>query len=180
MKKLILLILIAGLLFTKYGLGQNKTTTERDSAKWKSIESVKTIDGILDKMLKIINRENGEQCDTATFRKLFLPTAHFTVHMHSDSFPRPIETVSLDEFIELISDPYYGEGFEEKELNKIVDVYNDIAHVFQVYRVRDSDGIEETGLNSFQLIYFKERWWIVSVMWTGNSNGVQVPKKYLK
>jgi hypothetical protein len=127
-------------------------------------EAVKTIDGILKEVLDIVSREKGEQADTAAFRNLFLPTARFTMHTHNDSMPKPVESVSLDQFIEILADPYYSEGFEEIELNKIVDEYNGIAHVFQTYYVKDADGAEEKGLNSYQLIYFENRWWIVSIM----------------
>jgi hypothetical protein len=107
-----------------------------------------------------------------------LPWARFSVHTHDDSLDNPVQTASLDEFIEILTDPYYEEGFEEYELNKVIDEYNGIAHAWQVYRVKDVDGVDETGLNSYQLVYFNDRWWIASVLWTGNSNGVDVPKRY--
>jgi hypothetical protein len=168
---LLTLSLIFSLALQSFSQGQPKP---------KYVKEVQSIDGILAEVLDIVSREKGEKADTAAFRNLFVPWARFSVHTHDDSAAQPVQTATLDEFIEILSDPYYEEGFEEYELNKVVDEYNGIAHAFQVYRVKDTDGVDETGLNSYQLVYYDDRWWIVSTLWTGNSNGVDVPEKYMK
>ena len=142
-------------------------------------DATQSIEGIVKEMLNIITIEKGEKPDFKAFRNLFLPSATFTVHSHNDSFPEPVETVSLDDFVELLNDPYYEQGFEEIELHKVINEYNGIAHVFQTYRGKDGEGESETGINSYQLVYDKDRWWIVNLLWTGDSNGVKVPDKYL-
>ncbi len=131
-------------------------------------------------MLRIISGEQGKVRDWEAFRNLFLPTANFTVLYHAtDPISLPYETVSLDDFINMMDDPYYDEGFLEYELGKVVDEYNGIAHVFQSFNAKDSDDLEEKGITSYQLLYTKNRWWIVNVIWTGNSNGVEIPNRYL-
>lgn len=60
-------------------------------------------------------------------------------------------SMPMDDFLSLLKDPYYEQGFLEKEINKVVDEYNGIAQVFQSYYAEDSDGIEEQGINSYQL-----------------------------
>jgi len=142
--------------------------------------AVKSIDGIVKEILEIISGEKGETRDMEAFRNLFLPTANFTVLYHDDSFPRPYETVSLEEFIEIMKDAYYEQGFFEYETGKVVDEYNGIAQVFQSYHGKDSENYEERGITSYQLVYFNDRWWIANVVWTGDSNGVKVPEKYLE
>ena len=127
-----------------------------------------------------VSTEPGEKIDLEAFANLFLPNARFTVLYQDDSFPEPYETVTLEEFKELLTDEYYQKGFTQYELGKRVDKYNGIAQVFQSYEGKDSDGYEERGIASYQLIYLKDRWWILSVLWTGDSNGVEIPKKYLR
>ena len=39
--------------------------------------------------------------------------------------------------------------------------------------------VVQRGINSYQLVYFKDRWWIVNVLWTGDRNGEPIPRKYL-
>ncbi len=135
-----------------------------------------SIDGIVNEMLHLITVQEGETPDTAAIRNLFLPAARLTVLNQKDS--AFAESISLDQFISLLGDAYYERGFMEKEIHKVVDEYNGIAQVFQSYHVKDSKNHEEQGINSYQLVYQNNRWWIVSILWTGDSNGVGLPKKY--
>ena len=70
-------------------------------------------------------------------------------------------------------------GYIEYEISKVVNEYNGIASVFQTFYGKDSENKEEMGINSYQLVYFNHRWWIANLLWTGDNNGVKVPKKYL-
>ena len=111
--------------------------------------------------------------DTSAVRNLFHPSAIFTV---ADS--TKAETVSLDDFLTLLKDPYYEEGYVEEEIHKVVDEYNGIAQVFQTFYGKDSEGSEEIGINSYQLTYYGDRWWIVSLLWTIESQSNRIPVKY--
>ncbi|MGQ1787797.1 hypothetical protein [Saccharicrinis sp. GN24d3] len=143
-------------------------------------DPTKSIKGIVKEVLNIISGEEGKERNWDAFRNLFLPTARMTVVYHDEDHPIPIETVSVDEFIAHLSDEYYQKGFTEYELGKAVDEYNGIAHVFQSFYAKDSESKEERGINSYQLVYHSERWWIANLVWTGDSNGVKIPKKYLR
>ena len=85
----------------------------------------------------------------------------------------------MDDFIKLMHDEYYEQGYLEYETGKTIDEYNGIANVFQSFYGKDSENKEERGINSYQLVYFEKRWWIANLLWTGDTNGVKVPKKYL-
>lgn len=138
----------------------------------------KSIDGVLNEFLRLLSSEEGKTKNITAIRSLFLPTANFTVHTHDDSMVPPLETVELEEFLTLLKDPYYESGYKESGIHKIVEQYNGIAHVFQTYHAKDSDNYEELGITSYQLVQFNDRWWISNVLWTGNSNGMEIPEKY--
>ena len=106
--------------------------------------------------------------------------ATFSVLDHRPEAPEPFETVTLEEFIEMMNDPYYERGFHEEELHKVVNEFNGIANVFQTYYGRDSEGYEDKGINSYHLVFFNDRWWIASLIWVGESEDVKLPTKYLK
>ena len=142
--------------------------------------AVKSIDGNVKGVLRLVSGENGQTRIWEALRNLFLPTATFTVLNNNDSIPQPVETVSLDDFIKLMHDEYYEQGYLEYEIGKTIDEYNGIANVFQSFYGKDSENKEERGINSYQLVYFEKRWWIVSLLWTGDMNGVKIPKKYLR
>lgn len=142
-------------------------------AQEKSAVFFKSIDGIINELLDQITIEKGEKMDTTAIRNLFHPSAIFTVADSTNA-----ETVSLDDFLTLLKDPYYEQGYLEKEIHKVLDEYNGIAQVFQTFYGKDSEGVEEKGINSYQLTYYGGRWWIVSLLWTIESKSVGIPTKY--
>ncbi len=142
-------------------------------AQEKAEARLASIDGIIDELLDQITIEKGEKMDTTAIRNLFHPSAILTVADSTNA-----ETVSLNDFLTLLKDPYYEEGYLEKEIYKVVDEYNGIAQVFQSFYGKDSEGVEERGINSYQLTYYDGRWWIVSMLWTIESKSVEIPAKY--
>jgi hypothetical protein len=95
--------------------------------------AVKSIEGTVKEVLRLVSGEKGQARNWEALRNLFLPTATFTVLNNNDSIPRPVETVSLDDFIKLMHDEYYEQGYLEYEIGKTVDEYNGIANVFQSF-----------------------------------------------
>ncbi|WP_203292457.1 hypothetical protein [Luteirhabdus pelagi] len=134
-----------------------------------------SIDGIVDELLDQITIEKGEKMDTTAIRNLFHPSAILTVANSSSA-----ETVSIDDFLILLKDPYYENGYLEKEISKTIEEYNGIAQVFQSFYGEDSEGLKERGINSYQLTYYQKRWWIVSLLWTIESESEKIPSKYLE
>lgn len=170
MKKVLSLLLI--LISTLNLIAQESMTSDTNA--------VKSIDGITKEVLRLISGEKGKVRNWQALRNLFLPTATFTVLNNNDSLQQPVETVSLDDFIKLMHDEYYEQGYLEYETGRTIDEYNGIANVFQSFYGKDSENKEERGINSYQLVHFKKRWWIANLLWTGDTNGVKIPKKYMR
>ncbi|MEM9686654.1 MAG: hypothetical protein AAF934_06995 [Bacteroidota bacterium] len=169
MKKIVLLFTCC---ISTHVIAQNDSSS--------NAKSVNSIDGILNEMLNIISGEEGKKRDWDAFKNLFLPTANFSVLSQDESYPRSLETVNLEDFIDSMKDSYYDKGFKEYELGKVVNEYNGIANVFQSFYGKDSEGAEAKGINSYQLVYFKNRWWIANMVWTFETDDLKIPKKYLK
>jgi hypothetical protein len=142
--------------------------------------AVKSINNIVKEVLRLQSSESGKARNWEAFRNLFLPTATFTILNNGDSLRQPTETVSLNDFIELLHDEYYEEGYLEYETGKTIDEFNGIANVFQSFYGKDSQNEEARGINSYQLVYFDRRWWIANLLWTLATDKVKVPKKYLR
>ena len=89
--------------------------------------------------------------------------------------------MDLDSFLASLTDDYYSNGYFETGTGKIVEEYNGIAQVIQSFYGKDSEGEEGHGVNSYQLIYSNNRWWVVNMVWTmSEQKGKDIPKKYLK
>lgn len=143
-------------------------------------EIYQNIEKIVTETQKLVSVKKGEQIDTAAFRKLFLPTANFTV-VGEENGEKLHETMSLSEFLKTLTDDYYSKGFFESGTGKVVENYKGIAHVMQSFYGKDSDGVKAYGVNSYQLIYSEKRWWIANMVWTmSNNKGKDIPEKYMK
>lgn len=135
---------------------------------------------IVNETQKIVSVKKGEKIDTAYFKTLFLPTARFTV-VGKENGKMIHETMDLNTFTQTLTDEYYSKGFYETGTGQIVEEYNGIAQVIQSFYGEDSDGIKGWGVNSYQLIYSKGRWWVANMVWTMSPNGKKgIPKKYFK
>lgn len=77
-------------------------------AQEKTDVTVKSINGIIDELLDQITIEKGEKMDTIAIRNLFHPSAIFTVADVTNA-----ETVSLNDFLILLKDPYYEQGLQK-------------------------------------------------------------------
>lgn len=161
--KLILLLILTSLISS----AQNK-------------EIYKNIDSIIEESLKIVSVKKGQQIDTARYRTLFLPTARFTF-VGKEEGKSLHETMDLNTFIATLTDEYYSNGYTEMGIGQIVEQYEGIAHVIQSFYGKDSEGEEGWGVNSYQLIFSDDRWWIANMVWTmSEKKGKDIPKKYLK
>lgn len=152
-------------------LAQNKTPGDS--------KALRSVNGIVKEMLRLVSGEKGKSRNFEAFRNLFLPTANFTVVNHGDSLLQPVETVSLEEFIKLMQDQYYEDGFLEHEISKVVNEYNGMANVFQSFYGRDSENSKARGINNYQLVYYNNRWWIANIVWTIETGSARIPGKYL-
>ncbi len=169
MKKLIILFLIS--LATNYCYSQD--------AQKKLHSTSNTIDGVVNDALTLITGKKGETRDWEAFRNLFTGDAQIAVLVHDPTGPSILRTYSLEEFVRIGKKYYQNDGFIEYEIKKIVNEYNGIANVFQSYYAKELD-YEEKGINSYQLVYFENRWWIKSLLWTSDRNGVQIPENLNK
>lgn len=139
-------------------------------------KATSSINSIIQELLDQITIESGEKMDTTAVRDLFHHEARLAILNPGDS--AFVESVSLDDFLELLMDPYYEAGYEEREITKVVEEFNGIAHVMQSFYGRDSEGEEAQGMNSYQLVFQENRWWIFNMLWTFDHDGRGLPEKY--
>lgn len=168
MKKLLVIPFIF-LIYNVFSQNQNFADTN----------AVKTIDGTINESLKIITGERGKNRNWEAYRMLFTPNAQITYLHHDSKGKNTPFTSSLEEFVRNGRNYYENDGFIEYELKKQIIEYNGIANAFQSYYAKENED-EELGVNSFQLIWDGRRWWITNILWTNNSNGMELPDNLKK
>jgi len=76
--------------------------------------------------------------------------------------------------------PFFAASpFYEVEIARRVDRFGNIAHVWSTYEGRRTPEGEPffRGINSIQLFYDGDRWWIVSVLWDNEREGNPLPPR---
>lgn len=75
---------------------------------------------------------------------------------------------------------FVAEGFREREINRVVRKFGNIAHVFSMYEFSTEDGKEKgRGINSIELFWDGARWWISAVSWDEERPNNRIPMEFL-
>lgn len=146
---------------------------------------VESIDAIIGAVYDVISGEAGEARDWDRMRSLFIPEARLMPSGRGQDGTHRYAVWSTDEYIERAGPQLEANGFFETEAHRVTERWADIAHVFSTYNsYRTAADMEagttfQRGINSFQLIFDGERWWIVSIMWEAEGPDRPISEEYL-
>lgn len=142
---------------------------------------VESIDSIIKALYASISGEAGVERDWDRFRNLFIEDAKLMPTGLTPEGKAMYRSWGIEEYVSRVGDYFKENGFIEAELSKVVEQYRYVAHVFSTYESRrTAEGeVIARGINSIQLFYDNERWWIVSVFWSGESEEFPIPDEYL-
>jgi hypothetical protein len=92
-----------------------------------------------------------------------------------------LRVMSIDEWIEDVTDYFAGTDFYEKEVVRKTHRFGNILQAFSTYEAReDAEGDPVArGINSIQLLQHEGRWWIVTVIWDNESEDNPIPEEFL-
>ena len=142
-------------------------------------EDVSSPEAIVKAMYDTISGPAGER-NWQRERSLFLPGARLIPigkRIHGND---GLRVLTVDEWIDDVSEFFAENDFWESEITSHVDRFGNMAQVFSTYEARDrEDGAPiGRGINSIQLVFDEERWWIVSVMWDNESRENPIPGEF--
>lgn len=139
------------------------------------------MDVIMDELYDVISGEKGEERDWDHFRNLFKPDAKLipTRDMQGEI---SVNYLSPEDYISNAGPYLEANGFFEKEIYRVTERFGNIAHVFSTYETYRTASDTEPfarGINSIQLLFDNNRWWIVNIYWQAESDTLQLPTEYL-
>ena len=137
---------------------------------------------LADAMLAFITFEKGEEKDWDEYRNLFLPEANKLSFRPKpgDPLSRQVRSSNLEEFVRYNGPSYSKKGFEEYSIGVKVNEFNGIASVFQSFYCKNGDGsYEARGVNSYQMVFLNNRWWIANTMFINETDEVKLPDELL-
>jgi len=142
----------------------------------------RSIDEVIKTFYESLSFPEGKGPDWDRFRSLFSSATSPCVRMTIDS----ISIMDRESFIAFF-DGRIKKGtlksFVEKEIGRTAEVYGGLAQVFSSYEKRANladAGKPTRGINSLQLFFKENRWWIASLAWQDEIPDKPIPKKYLK
>jgi len=185
MKKTILVLL---LVFASFGFSQSVSSQAAPApappAFQAKPEDVNSIEAILAATYDVISGPAGKKRDWDRFRSLFYPGARLipTGRRPNESEVKA-RVLSPDDYVDRSAPFLEKEGFFERGVSNKMVHYGNIAHVFSTYESRrkaDDAQPFQRGINSFQLVNDGKRWWVMTILWQGETPDNPIPTEYLK
>ncbi|WP_347220017.1 hypothetical protein [Chryseobacterium sp.] len=152
--------------------------TENLKAQNKTFENdVKTIDALMKASYEVVSGEKGAKRQWERDRYLHHQRA---VYSYFDREKQKQAILTLQEFHQATDEMVFNTAFYENEINREVRVFGNIAHVWSTYETRlEKNGkVERRGINSIQLIFENNRWYIISWIFSGESDKNLIPKTF--
>lgn len=143
---------------------------------------VESIDAIMIAVYDVISGDAGVERDWNRFRSLFAPGATLSPVGRPDGATYVRRAITPDQYAQTSGSYLEENGFHEVEIHRVTEQYGVIAHAFSTYESRRLASDPEPfarGINSFQLLWDGERWWVVSIYWLQESDEHPIPAKYL-
>lgn len=140
-------------------------------------QDVKTIDALIKASYEVVSGEKGAKRNWERDKYLHHPK---TVYSYYDREEEKQATMTLQEFHKVTDDMIFETAFYENEVNREVRVFGNIAHVWSTYETRlEKNGkVERRGINSIQLIFEDNRWYIISWTFCGENDKNIIPKTF--
>lgn len=159
------------------GQSQNEEATTKQYQ-----ESVTSLDHILENLYAVISGEKGEARDWDHFRYLFHPEAKLIPSGQRKDGSIGAQFWTVEDYISKAGDYLVQQGFYELEIHRETDSFGNMTQVFSTYESYHSASDAQPfsrGINSIQLMFDGERWWILNIYWTAESEDNPIPERYL-
>ena len=144
-------------------------------------EAVRTPEGLIRALYDMVSFDSGPEPDWEMFRAVFLEDA---ILVFSPSRTRPMRVMGVDGFIQDWRDFFRDadladEGFYETIAALEVTEFGGLAHAFVIFEPRigaDSPPRQVRGLDSIELCFDGERWWVAAITTDFEGPGKMIPE----
>jgi len=142
-------------------------------------KDVETIDGIIRASYEVVSGEAGVVRDWERDLSLHHSNAVYSFQEEVNGILRQV-TMSLKDFHKETDTLVAQTAFYESELNREVRVFGNIAHVWSTYETRlvKNGPVIRRGINSIQLYFAENRWWIISWTFDKERGSRKIPQTF--
>ena len=141
-------------------------------------KDVTTLSGILSAAYESISGEVGTPRQLERIQSLYAPNGIVSKNSTTDGIYNR-EVLTINEFHQRFK-PVREYNFFEEEINREVRIFGTIATVWSTYQIhKKKDGpVVNRGINSIQLHYKEDRWWILSWAWDVERDENKIPATF--
>lgn len=142
-------------------------------------KDVSTIDGIVRSFYETISGGKGIPRQWSRDKTLYMPDVRF-VSMSEQDGKIKAGVMNHQQYVNGTNESFVKNGFHEREINRVVRRFGNIAHVFSTYEFNNDDKTDKgRGVNSIELYWDGTRWWISAASWDEERQNNPIPKEFL-
>ena len=144
-------------------------------------DDVRTLDGIIRAFYEVVSGPAGQPRQWHRDSTLYIPGVRFVAM--STRQGRPVAAVTDHAgFVANYDRMLVENGFFEREIHRVTKRFGNIAHVFSTYEhsTTEHGPIDGRGVNSIQLYWDGERWWIAGATWDDERPDNPIPADLLR
>ena len=142
-------------------------------------KDVGSIDGLVKAFYETISGGKGVARQWSRDRTLYTPDVRFVALSEANGKVRA-SVMNHRQYVNGSNEFFVREGFTEREINRVVRRFGNLAHVFSTYEFATEDGkTKGRGVNSLELFWDGARWWIAAAAWDEERPGNPIPPEFL-
>jgi|CXWL01.1.fsa_nt_gi hypothetical protein len=142
-------------------------------------KDVSTIDGIVKAFYATITGPKGAPRQWSRDKTLYMPDVRFVSMSEQDGKIRA-GVMNHQQYVNGTNESFVKNGFHEREINRVVRRFGNVAHVFSTYEFNNDEKTEKgRGVNSIELYWDGTRWWIAFASWDEERPANPIPKEFL-
>ena len=145
-------------------------------------EDVSSLDQIMEALYASISGEKGEKRDWDRFRNLFIKEANLIPSGKNPEGKIGYRMMTPESYAETSGKWLEENGFYEVEIHRVTEQYGSLVHIWSTYESYRSQSDKKPfarGINSIQLMFDGDRYWIMQIYWLGETEALSIPTKYL-
>jgi hypothetical protein len=169
--------LVALLLPVFAAAGQSAPATAAADAR-----DVESIDAIITALYASISGPAGHPRQWDRMRSLMAPNARLVPTGRNREGQAVLRNWSVEEYIATAGPSLERDGFFEREIGRSMQRYGNVVHLLSAYDSKRTAADPEPfarGVNSIQLWFDGQRWYVVSIFWEAETPAHPIPAELL-
>lgn len=167
------MVLLLGTVLSTSGSAQTPGPVQSDD--------VTTLDGIMKAYYDVVSGPAGSLPDIARDQRLHHPNAQVTLLDRRADGSATVTVTTLEGYYQRGGTGPRKRAFYEREISRATQRIGALVHVWSTYEASEVErgAPFSRGINSIQLYWDGQRWWILGWVFDDERNGGRVPPEYL-